>query len=103
MSKRGSQIIEVTGRSSAASAASAACDHMRDWWYGTSSWVSMAVIPDKEVYGIDADLCFSYPVTISSDGEWHIVSDLNLSEIQKEGLLRNVKELQEERFIALNR
>jgi len=68
-------------KSSAASAASSACDHMRDWWLGTDEWVSMGVITDGSPYGVDSDLCFSYPVVIK-DKEWTIVKDLNLNHFQ---------------------
>lgn len=69
-------------KSSAASAASAACDHMHDWWFGTISndWTSMAVIPESSHYGIDSNLCYSYPVRIDKNGEWSIVDGLDLND-----------------------
>jgi len=80
---RGAEIISVMSKSSAASAASAACDHMHDWWFGTApnDWTSMGVISDTSAYGIDTDLCFSYPVTIEN-GTWKIVEGLKLNQFQ---------------------
>ena len=62
--KRGAEIISVMGKSSAASAANAACDHVHDWWFGTKPGchVSMAVISDGNKYGAPAGLVFSFPV-----------------------------------------
>lgn len=91
-------------KSSAASAAVAACDHMRIWWLGTEEgdYTSMGVIPDKSYYDVDQDLCYSYPVTVK-DGQWKIVEDLAISDFSKEKLAISMKELQEERMMALNR
>ena len=72
VSKRGSEIIEVTGKSSGASVGAAICDHMKYWFYGTEC-TSMAVIPDKAHYEVDKDLCYSYPVKISKEGKWEII------------------------------
>jgi len=83
------------GKSSAASAAAAACDHMRDWFIGTGDrWVSMGVIASE--YGVDENLCFSYPVTCEN-GEWKIISSLTLNEFQKSKIVVTEKELKEER------
>ena len=83
----------------------AACDHMHDWWYGNQlgGYVSMGVIPDESHYGIDTNLCFSYPCEISTSGEWKIVEGLELNEFQKEKLLATEKELHGERDIALKK
>ena len=64
-------------KSSAASAANAACDHMHDWWVGTKEgeFVSMAVISDKNDYGVAPGVIYSFPVTCKK-GEWQIVSGL---------------------------
>ena len=64
-------------KSSAASAANAACDHMHDWWVGTKEgeFVSMAIISDKNDYGIAPGVMYSFPVTCKN-GEWTIVSGL---------------------------
>jgi len=58
-------------KSSAASAANAACDHMHDWWVGTrdGEYVSMAVISDGNKYGVTDNLIYSFPVT-AKNGEW---------------------------------
>jgi len=69
--KRGAEIISVMKKSSAASAANAACDHMHDWWVGTQpgEWASMAVITEGSPYGISENLIYSFPVT-AKNGEW---------------------------------
>ena len=62
--KRGAEIISVMKKSSAASAANAACDHMHDWWVGTREGeiVSMAVISDNNSYGVAPGVIYSFPV-----------------------------------------
>lgn len=97
VAKRGAEIIEVRGRSSAASAASAALDHMRDWVNGTAEgdWVSVA-LPSDGSYGIPEGLVFSFPCR-SVDGEWEIVQGLEISPAQQERIDANIKELQEEK------
>lgn len=96
VAKRGSEIIEVRGRSSAASAASAALDHMRDWVHGTpeDDWVSVA-LPSDGSYGIPEGLLFSFPCR-SVNGEWEIVQGLEIGAAQREMIDKNVAELQEE-------
>lgn len=71
--KRGAEVIAARKMSSAMSAAKAAGDHMRDWWFGTKSgeWVSMGVVSDGS-YGIPKDIVFSFPVTIK-DKHYEIV------------------------------
>jgi len=63
------------GKSSAASAANAACDHVHDLFYGTKAGqhVSMAVISDGNSYGAPENIMYSFPVEIDHKGEWHIV------------------------------
>lgn len=95
VAKRGAEIIEVRGSSSAASAASSAVDHMRDWIQGTEKWVS-AAIPSEGAYGIDAGLVAGMP-TVSRNGRWEVVEGLELSDFQKERIAANVAELKEER------
>lgn len=95
VAKRGSEIIEVRGKSSAASAASAAVDHMRDWIYGTQEWATAAV-PSDGSYGIDEGLIAGFP-TIAVDGQWQIIPDLHLHPHQRERIAANVTELREER------
>jgi malate/lactate dehydrogenase len=104
VSKRGGEIIQETGKSSAASAAVAACDHVKSWWYGNpeDSYVSMGVIQEGGKYGVDGDLCFSYPCTIKN-GEWEIIEGLEIDEFSREKINLSMKELQEERKLALGR
>ena len=95
--QRGAAIIKARGLSSAASAASAAIDHMRDWALGTpkGSWVSMGVAADGS-YGIKPGIMYGYPVTCSK-GQWKIVKGLKLSDFAKERMAATEKELREER------
>lgn len=95
--KRGAAIIEARGASSAASAASAAVDHMRDWMLGTPAgdWVSMA-IPSNGAYGVEAGVMYSYPVTIDAQGV-HIVEGLSISEEVRARMVASENELREER------
>ena len=95
--KRGAAIIKARGASSAASAASAAIDHVRTWIDGTpdGDWVSMA-IPSDGSYGIDEGVVFSYPVTCSG-GEYQIVQDLPIDDFSRARLDATDAELREER------
>ena len=95
--KRGAAIIEARGASSAASAASAAIDHMRDWATGTRAgdWVSMA-IPSSGQYGISEGLIYSFPVTVS-DGEVSVVEGLEPSAAVRSRMEASEAELNEER------
>src|SRR5919204_719604 len=95
--KRGAEIIEARGASSAASAANAAVDHVRDWMQGTADgdWVSMAV-PSDGSYGVEEGLMSSFPVR-TSDGEWEIVQGLDVPDFSRARIDRTVAELQEER------
>jgi malate dehydrogenase len=95
--KRGAAIIEARGASSAASAANAAIDHVRDWLGGTTpgDWVSMAV-PSDGSYDVDEGLISSFPCT-TADGEWKIVQGLELNDFSKEKIQASVDELKEER------
>jgi malate dehydrogenase len=97
VSTRGKAIIEARGQSSAASAASAALDHMSSWWNGTADgdWVSMG-IPSDGSYGIPVGLIFSYPVTIS-DGEYKIVQGLEHNAFAQERLAKTLAELEGEK------
>ena len=94
---RGTEIIKARGLSSAASAASAAIDHMRDWELGNSQddWLSMA-IPSDGSYGISKGIMFSYPV-ICSGGEYSIIQGLDLDEFSLESIKVSEQELLEER------
>jgi len=95
--QRGAAIIKARGASSAASAASAAIDHMRDWALGTpkGDWVSMAVPADGS-YGIKKGVIFSFPVTCTK-GKWKIVKGLDLDQFSRERLNATERELWEER------
>jgi malate dehydrogenase len=95
--KRGAAIIEARGLSSAASAANAAIDHVRDWVAGTPSgdWVSMGV-PSDGSYGIPEGLVFGYPCT-TSGGKYQIVKGLNHNDFAKAKIAATQKELTEER------
>ncbi|MDO4762334.1 MAG: malate dehydrogenase [Corynebacterium sp.] len=95
VAKRGAEIIEVRGKSSAASAASSAVDHMHDWINGTERWAS-AAIPSDGSYGIPEGLIVGMP-TVARNGKWEVVQGLDLSDFQKARIEANVKELQEER------
>lgn len=95
--KRGAAIIDARGASSAASAASAAVDHMRSWALGTNGgWVSMGVCSKGNSYGIDEDLIYAFPVTCEN-GVWTEVSGLEISDRSREGMSFTENELKEER------
>jgi malate dehydrogenase len=90
--KRGAAIIEARGLSSAASAANAAIDHMRDWALGTNGeWVTMGV-PSNGEYGIPKDVMFGYPVT-TTQGKYSIVPDLPIDEFSKSCIDKTLAEL----------
>ena len=95
--QRGAAIIEARGLSSAASAASSAIDHMRDWVLGTpgDDWVSMA-IPADGSYGIEPGIIYSYPCRCSQ-GKYEIVQGLEISEFSQERMNATETELREER------
>jgi malate dehydrogenase len=95
--KRGAAIIDARGASSAASAASAAINHMHDWVLGTpeGDWVSMA-IPSDGSYGVQEGLISSFPVT-TSGGKYKIVEGLELSDFSRTRIDASVAELAEER------
>ncbi len=95
--QRGAAIIKARGASSAASAASAAIDHMHDWVAGTPAddWVSMA-IPADGSYGIEEGVIYSYPVRCSG-GAYEIVQGLGISDFSRERMSATEAELREER------
>src|SRR6266478_4753719 len=95
--QRGAAIIKARGASSAASAASAALDHIHDWFHGTPAgdWVSMAV-PSDGSYGIKEGVIYSYPVTIK-DGNYQVVQGLSVDEFSRKRMDATDKELREER------
>ena len=95
--KRGAEIIEARGASSAASAASAAIDHVYDWVNGTAEgdWVSMAV-PSDGSYGVAEGIISSFPVKVTN-GEWEIVQGLDVPEFSQARIDKTVEELVGER------
>jgi malate dehydrogenase len=94
---RGAAVIEARGASSAASAANAAIDHMRDWVLGTPAgdWVSMA-IPSDGAYGVEEGLVSSFPCSCSS-GDYKVVAGITLNDFSRSRLEVTVNELKEER------
>jgi malate dehydrogenase len=94
--KRGAAIIEARGLSSAASAANAAIDHVRDWLAGSNGeWVTMGV-PSDGSYGIPQDVMYGFPVT-TVNGEYALVQGLEIDAFSRERMDATLKELEEER------
>jgi malate dehydrogenase len=98
--QRGAAIIKARKLSSALSAASGACDHIRDWVLGTpeGTWVSMGVYSDGS-YNVPAGLIYSFPVTCAN-GEWKIVQGLSIDELSRKKLDLTAEELTEEKALA---
>ncbi len=93
--KRGAAIIDARGSSSAASAANAAIDHMRDWALGSNGkWVTMGV-PSNGDYGIPEDVMFGFPVT-TQNGTYQIVQGLEIDEFSRQRIDKTLKELTDE-------
>ena len=92
--KRGAAIIEARGLSSAASAANAAIDHMRDWCLGSDDWVTMGV-PSDGSYGIPAGIIFGFPCECKG-GEYTIIQGLEIDEYSREKINKTLKELTDE-------
>jgi malate dehydrogenase len=97
VAKRGAEIIEARGASSAASAANAAIDHMREWTSGTPSgdWASMGVASDGS-YGVEEGILSGFPCTCSN-GEWKVVEGLDINDFSRQRIDASVAELREER------
>ena len=97
VAKRGAAIIEARGASSAASAANAAIDHVRDWVNGTpeGDWTSAAIVSDGS-YGVQEGLISSFPV-VSRNGRWEIVQGLEIDAFSRGKIDASVAELAEER------
>ena len=95
---RGAEIIDVRGKSSAASAASASVDHMRDWVHGTGERWATVALPSTGEYGVDEGLVFGFPAV--SDGSWRLVEGLELSDDQRTRIDANIEALREEAAIA---
>jgi malate dehydrogenase len=100
--KRGAEIIEARGASSAASAANAAIDHVHDWVLGTPAgdWISMAV-PSDGSYGVEEGLISSFPCRCGN-GEYEIVQGLDVPDFSQQRIDRTVNELKEERDAVRN-
>jgi malate dehydrogenase len=97
VAKRGAEIISARGASSAASAANAAIDHVRDWVFGTpeGDWVSMGV-PSDGSYGVPEGLISSFPCVVRN-GKWQIVQGLEIDDYSRSKIDASVGELEEER------
>ncbi len=95
--KRGAEVIEARGASSAASAAFAGIQHMRDWILGSANddWVSMA-IPTEGQYDIPEGVMYSFPVTCG-EGRYQVVEGLEIDDFSRECMHKTLRELQEER------
>ncbi|MEX0913735.1 MAG: malate dehydrogenase [Demequina sp.] len=102
VAKRGAAIIDARGASSAASAANAAIDHVRDWVHGTpeGDWTSVA-LPSDGSYGAEEGLICSFPV-VSTGGSWEIVQDLEIAADARGKIDASVAELAEERDTVRN-
>ena len=100
--KRGAEVINARGASSAGSAASAAIDHMRNWVLGTEGddWVSMGII-SKGDYGIAEGLMYSFPVRCKN-GNYEVVQGLSIDDFSQEMMKATEKELLEEREAVKN-
>ena len=93
---RGKEIIVARGASSAASAASAAVDHMRDWWQGSDGRIVSMALPSEGWYGVPKGLVFSFPCRCEN-GEIIVVEDLSVDEFAQQKIEENVNALLEER------
>ncbi len=97
VAKRGAAIIEARGLSSAASAANAAIDHVRDWWLGAGEkWVTMGV-PSDGSYGIPEGVVYGFPCLCKGGGQYEIVKGLEIDEFSRGKMDATLKELEEER------
>ena len=94
--KRGAAIIEARGLSSAASAASAAIDHIKDWVLGSNGeWTTMGV-PSDGSYGIPEGVIYGFP-TICANGDYQIIQDLEINDFSRSKMNNTLQELEEER------
>jgi NAD-dependent malate dehydrogenase len=103
--KRGAAVISLRKTSSAFSAANATKDHLKDWYLGTApgEWVSMGIVSDGNHYNIPAGLVYSFPVTIKPNFHHQVVKSLKIDEFSKEKMNITLKELQEEKELALGK
>ena len=102
--KRGAAIIEARKFSSAMSAAKAICDHLRDWHFGTKEgcWTSMGVYSDGSKYGIPENLIYSMPVQIDAQGNYTIVTGLEINDASRAKMDATANELVDERNAAMS-
>ena len=95
--QRGAAVIKARGASSAASAASAAIDHMHDWALGTNGkWVSMGVYSAGNSYGIEGDIIYSFPIKCEN-GKWQEIPGLEVGDFSRERMKATEKELLDEK------
>jgi malate dehydrogenase len=94
---RGKAIIRSRGASSAASAASAAVDHMRDWWNGTDGRVVSMAVPSQGWYGVPEGLVFSFPCRVDAQGSIQVVSDLTVDAHTQHKIEENIAALEGEK------
>lgn len=95
--KRGGAVLEARGLSSAASAANAAIDHVRDWWLGAGSrWVTMGV-PSNGDYDIPRDIIYGVPCLCTGGGKYEVVKGLDIDDFSRGKMGATLKELEEER------
>ena len=99
--KRGAEIIDARGLSSAASAANAAISHMRDWASGNSDWLSIGQISNGNIFGITENIFFSFP-SRCSNGIYEIVSDMEMNKSIQDFITNTEKELVDERDSVLD-
>jgi malate dehydrogenase len=99
--KRGAEIIEARGLSSAASAANAAVNHMRDWALGNNDWLSIGQISNGNSYGISENLMFSFP-SLCSNGVYEKIEDVNIPEVLNNYIKTTEQELIQERDSVLD-
>ena len=99
--KRGAEIIEARGLSSAASAANAAVTHMRDWALGSDEWLSIGQISNGNSYGISENLMFSFP-SVCSNGVYERIADVNMHDVLNDYIKITEQELIQERDSVLD-
>jgi malate dehydrogenase len=102
VANRGKAVIVARGASSAASAASAAHDHMRDWWHGTNGAIVSMAIRSHGWYGVPKGLMFSFPCKVDAKGHVTVVEDFVLDAFGQAKLDENVRDLSEERDAVAN-
>jgi len=98
--KRGAAIIDARNLSSSMSAANAANNHMKDWYFGSEHIVSMALITDGSTYDMEKDLCFSFPVKCKGNFKHEIVTGLEINDFSQEKMKITMTELLEEKQLA---